>query len=93
MIGNNIIDALKRELSIENVLSALAKKEGKVKGRGGSQPYTSHLDRLNWEFLVVDGPINAVCYPGGMIIVFTGLLKHCRSDAELATVIGHEVFV
>jgi hypothetical protein len=54
MIGNNIIDALKRELSIENVLSALAKKEGKVKGRGGSQPYTSHLDRLNWEFLVVD---------------------------------------
>jgi len=63
MIGNYIIDALKRGLSNENVLSeengretisAMAKKERKVKG--------------NWEILVVDGPdVNAFCLPGGKI--------------------------
>ncbi|GLT76748.1 hypothetical protein SLA2020_483880 [Shorea laevis] len=58
----------------------------------GSQANTSHLEGLNWEVLVVDEPVvNAFCLPGGKIVVFTGLLKHFRSDAEIATIIGHEV--
>ncbi|KAG6410856.1 hypothetical protein SASPL_128927 [Salvia splendens] len=31
------------------------------------------------------------CLPGGKIVVFTGLLNHFRADAEIATIIGHEV--
>ncbi|XP_057952177.1 mitochondrial metalloendopeptidase OMA1 [Malania oleifera] len=58
----------------------------------GSQPSMLHLEGLNWEVLVVNEPIvNAFCLPGGKIVVFTGLLKHFRSDAEIATIIGHEV--
>ena len=58
----------------------------------GSEPATSHLDGLNWEVLVVNEPVvNAFCLPGGKIVVFTGLLEHFRSDAEIATIIGHEV--
>ncbi|KAJ1395427.1 Peptidase M48 [Sesbania bispinosa] len=56
------------------------------------EPDTSHLDGLNWEVLVVNEPVvNAFCIPGGKIVVFTGLLEHFRSDAEIATIIGHEV--
>ncbi|CAL1405106.1 unnamed protein product [Linum trigynum] len=58
----------------------------------GRKAGTSHLDGLNWEVVVVDQPVvNAFCLPGGKIVVFTGLLKHFSSDAEIATIIGHEV--
>lgn len=67
-----------------------SRKEGKARG---SQSATRHLEGLNWEVLVVrDDMVNAMCLPGGKIIVFTGLLDHFRTDAEIATVIGHEVF-
>ncbi|ESQ43372.1 hypothetical protein EUTSA_v10013554mg [Eutrema salsugineum] len=53
---------------------------------------SSHLEGINWEVLVVNEPtVNAFCMPGGKIVVFTGLLEHFKSDAEVATVIGHEV--
>lgn len=58
----------------------------------GSEGYTAHLESLKWEVLVVDQDImNAFCLPGGKIVVFTGLLKHFRSDSEIATVLAHEV--
>lgn len=58
----------------------------------GSEGYTEHLKNLKWEVIVVDEDImNAFCLPGGKIVVFTGLLKHFRSDPEVATVLGHEV--
>ncbi|URE12637.1 Peptidase family M48 [Musa troglodytarum] len=61
-------------------------------GRLGSPNVTKHLEGLNWEILVVrDDTVNAFCLPGGKIVVFTSLLDHFRSDAEIATVIGHEV--
>lgn len=68
-------------------------KESRKKGEArGAQAATQHLDGLNWEVLVVDEPVvNAFCLPGGKIVVFTGLLKHFRSDAEIATIIGHEI--
>ncbi|KAL5570099.1 hypothetical protein UlMin_026674, partial [Ulmus minor] len=58
----------------------------------GSQSPISHLDGLNWEVLVVGSPtIYAFCLPGGKIVVCSGLLDHCGTDTEIATMIGHEV--
>ncbi|KAL1364165.1 hypothetical protein HN51_012330 [Arachis hypogaea] len=55
-------------------------------------PATSHLNGLNWEVLVVNElDVNAFWLPGGKIVVYTGLLEHFKSDAEIATIIGHEV--
>jgi len=34
---------------------------------------------------------NAYCLPGGKIVVFTGILPLTKTDAGLATVLGHEV--
>ncbi|MBA0703603.1 hypothetical protein Golax_015915 [Gossypium laxum] len=67
-----------------------SRKSSQVKG---SQPTTSHLEGLNWEVLVVNEPIvNAICLPGGKIVVFKGLLEHLRTNAEIAAIIGHEVY-
>ena len=47
----------------------------------------------HWEFAVIqeDRTINAFALPGGKVAVFTGLLKVTKSEAGLATVMGHEV--
>src|ERR1700677_474493 len=47
---------------------------------------------FDWEFNVLeDRQINAFCLPGGKVAVFTGLLPVCANDAQLATVMAHEV--
>lgn len=48
---------------------------------------------MTWEFLLVnnDAVKNAFALPGGKIFVYTGLLNFVQSDAELATVMAHEV--
>ena len=41
--------------------------------------------------LLRDNEANAYCLPGGKIVVYTGILPVTRTDAGLATVLGHEV--
>lgn len=53
---------------------------------------TELASKMKWEVnLIADRRINAFCMPGGKIVVFTGILPLCKTDAELATVISHEV--
>jgi predicted Zn-dependent protease len=45
-----------------------------------------------WEFVVFESPdLNAFALPGGKVGIYSGLLKVAETDAELATVIGHEI--
>ncbi|HSK78985.1 MAG TPA: M48 family metalloprotease [Thermoanaerobaculia bacterium] len=47
---------------------------------------------LPWTFRVVDDPVvNAFAFPGGYIYVTRGLLTHLTSEAELVSVLGHEI--
>jgi predicted Zn-dependent protease len=34
-----------------------------------------------------------VLRPGGKIVVYTGILDRFKTDAEIATVLGHEVII
>ncbi|KAL6131932.1 hypothetical protein ACLB2K_070305 [Fragaria x ananassa] len=80
------------ESSKDNVVMDDMWIEKSRKQKGERRGSVSHLNGLEWEILVVDEPIvNAYCLPGGKIVVFRGLLNHCKSNAELATIIGHEV--
>ncbi len=47
----------------------------------------------HWEFAVIHDPktVNAFCLPGGKVAVFTGILPIAKTEAGLATVMGHEV--
>jgi len=47
---------------------------------------------LTWTFRVVDDPVvNAFAIPGGYIYITRGILAHFNSEAELASVLGHEI--
>jgi predicted Zn-dependent protease len=52
----------------------------------------SERPSLPWTFRVVDdAAVNAFALPGGFIYVTRGLLAHMTSEAELASVVGHEI--
>jgi len=52
----------------------------------------SHRSRLPFEFKVLDSPVvNAFAVPGGYVYLTRGILSHCKSEAKLAGVIGHEI--
>uniref|UniRef100_A0ACD5XFK7 Uncharacterized protein n=1 Tax=Avena sativa TaxID=4498 RepID=A0ACD5XFK7_AVESA len=56
------------------------------------QPATGHLNGLKWEVVVVkDKRVTMWSYPAGKIIVPTGLLQVFSTDAEVATMIAHEI--
>src|SRR3990170_7812540 len=63
-----------------------------VAGIGKRMAAKSERPKLPWEFHVVnDAAVNAFALPGGFIYVTRGLLAHMNSEAELATVVGHEI--
>jgi len=52
----------------------------------------SERPHLPWAFHVLDDPlVNAFAYPGGFIYVTRGILSHFNSEAELVSVLGHEI--
>ncbi len=52
----------------------------------------SERPELPWSFKVVDDPIvNAFALPGGFIYITRGIMAHFTSEAQLASVVGHEI--
>lgn len=52
----------------------------------------TELPNERWTFTVLDSPIvNAFALPGGYVYVTRGLLALAQSEAELASVLGHEM--
>jgi len=63
-----------------------------VSNLGKTLAANSERPNLPWEFHVVDDPIvNAFALPGGFIYVTRGLLSHVNNEAELVSVLGHEI--
>jgi predicted Zn-dependent protease len=65
--------------------------------RATANPLFQNLTRIpkrdyKWEVRVVRSrEVNAFCLPGGKMVVYTGILPVARTDAGLATVMGHEI--
>ena len=52
----------------------------------------AEVKEYKWEFnLIEDKAVNAWAMPGGKVVVYTGILPVTRSEAGLATVLGHEI--
>jgi predicted Zn-dependent protease len=63
-----------------------------VKNIGAKLAAGSERPKLPWTFGVVDDPTpNAFALPGGFIYVTRGMLNLMDSEAELASVLGHEI--
>jgi predicted Zn-dependent protease len=63
-----------------------------VQSIGDRLAAVSERPDLDWTFRVVDdSSVNAFALPGGYIYITRGIIAHLNSEAELATVIGHEI--
>lgn len=63
-----------------------------VEGVGLPMAKASERPALPWQFRVVDDPVvNAFAVPGGFIYVTRGILADMNSEAQLASVLGHEI--
>ena len=52
----------------------------------------SERPQLAWEFHVLeDASVNAFAMPGGYIFVTRGMLTHMTNEAQVASVLGHEI--
>jgi len=59
---------------------------------GSTLAAQSERPSLEWTFRVAnDHAVNAFALPGGHIYVTRGILTHMSSEAELASVLGHEI--
>ena len=76
---------------------AKTRKSGNIEYNRALQRVGWHIakqvkKKYDWEFVVFDNQEpNAFCLPGGKVGVFSGLFKYTANDAELASVVGHEV--
>jgi len=76
-----------QKISRDPVKNAMVQRVGKkIANITGQKNY-------KWEFFVIDNnkEANAFCLPGGKVFVYTGLFKYIANDAELASVMGHEI--
>ena len=91
-----------QEIAMGREYSAQVAQEMGVYPDSAVQAYASRLGReiavtterpkLPWTFTVMDDPqVNAFALPGGFIFVTRGILTHMNSEAELASVLGHEI--
>lgn len=63
-----------------------------VRGIAIRMAKASERPNLPWSFDVVDdAAVNAFALPGGSIFVTRGILAFMQNEAELATVLGHEI--
>ncbi|MEO1353139.1 MAG: M48 family metallopeptidase [Cyanobacteria bacterium J06635_15] len=55
-------------------------------------PYSDRADELTYTFQVIaDDQINAFATMGGYVYVTTGLMEFADNEAQLASVVGHEI--
>lgn len=64
-----------------------------VREIGGRLAAVSPRHDVQYTFKVIDAPdtVNAFALPGGYMYIYTGLMKLCESEAELAGVMAHEM--
>ena len=68
------------------------KLQNYVQEIGLSLAGVSERPNLPWSIKVLDDPVvNAMALPGGYVYLTRGILAHLNSEAELATVLGHEI--
>ena len=63
-----------------------------VSSLGNKLTNVTNQDNLTWTFTILDSPVvNAFALPGGYVYISRGLLTLANDEAELASVIGHEI--
>jgi metalloendopeptidase OMA1, mitochondrial len=89
-LGLSSFDQLKKNTPINHdpAINAQVQRVGeKIKSVASKD-----MPNAQWEFVVFESKeANAFCLPGGKVGVYTGILPITKTDAGLATVLGHEI--
>jgi metalloendopeptidase OMA1, mitochondrial len=87
-LGATAFSQMKAEVSVTKDTAAQAMVERVGKRIAAVAP----LPDAQWEFVLFESPeVNAFCLPGGKVGIYAGILPITKTEAGLATVIGHEV--
>lgn len=87
-MGRDYATQVSREMGVypDSGVQAYVGGIGRALAAGTERP------KLPWTFSVMDdAQVNAFALPGGFIFVTRGILTHMNSEAELASVVGHEI--
>ncbi|MGH9458283.1 MAG: M48 family metalloprotease [Thermoanaerobaculia bacterium] len=87
-MGQEAARAVARQMGLyqDAELQAYVNRVGQEMARRSERP------EIPWSFQIVDDPmVNAFALPGGPVFVTRGILAHFNSEAELASVLGHEI--
>ena len=74
-------------LSADPAINAMVHRVGRRIAAVANKP------EYYWEFAVIydNDTVNAFALPGGKVAIYTGILKHAKNEAGLATVMAHEI--
>ena len=85
------------KLSTDATKTAMVKRVGQNLANAVTNYMTANglaaeIANFNWTFnLVQDKQVNAWCMPGGLIVVYEGILPITQDESSLAIVLGHEI--
>ncbi|MBX7257601.1 MAG: M48 family metalloprotease [Candidatus Hydrogenedentes bacterium] len=91
------------EVALGDKISQEVEKKEKILNDPAIQAYVREIGAriakqsprtdVPYKFTVIDNPktVNAFALPGGHMYIYTGLMKLCANEAELASVMGHEI--
>lgn len=103
VISNLNFVSTEKEIKLGQEFSQEIEKEAVLLNNPAMSQYVSEVgQRLSavaprqdvpYSFKVIEAPetINAFALPGGYMYVYTGLMKLCSNEAELAAVMAHEI--
>jgi predicted Zn-dependent protease len=81
-----------KEILAKSKISTDKVQTQRIKTIGQRIAKVANKPDYNWEFTLVESDqLNAICLPGGKVVVYTGILKVAKNDAQLATVMSHEI--
>ena len=85
-----VLDNTPQGQLILNVTSRLINAVEDYLAKIGRSDYTQ--DYYDWEFhLVGNNEVNAICIPGGKILVYSGILNIANTEERIAFILGHEM--
>ncbi|NLN93654.1 MAG: M48 family metalloprotease [Candidatus Hydrogenedens sp.] len=91
------------EISLGQQFAVQIEESEKILDNPALQNYVAEMGRrlaaaaprqdVPYSFKVIDAPdtVNAFALPGGYMYIYTGLMKTCSNEAELAAVMAHEI--
>jgi predicted Zn-dependent protease len=89
-LGLSSFDQLKKDTPINHDPAMNAQVQ--TVGKRIAEVAGKDLPKAQWEFVVFESQeANAFCLPGGKVGVYAGILPITKTDAGLATVLGHEI--